>query len=185
MYEVEIVGLSNLFTAKIAHTNALIDDFKDNVMPEMANVIRRKIQERISAAKFKGSRGDIYRAVTVQIDRENLEIIVYNDERIAPYTRYQEEGVHQHKMTYLIGATIPYKIVNGKFVYSRYGSGKTQFAKVTEASFNRTNPRTGRPSWEHPGYKGKYFYRNGLKDSLKFLASQMEGITFRIAKVGD
>ena len=182
MYSVEVVGIDDLFTAKIAYSNVMIETIIEKIFPQIANAIRIAIQSRIGNSGFKHNSGALSRAVTVEIDKEKMELWVYNDERIAPWAIYQEEGVKQHKMYYLKGKTIPYLIVNGKFVFAK-GKSNPKFVKITEESFNRTNPKTGKPSWENPGYPGKFFYRDGLVDALTDVQKEFEYLTFRIAKV--
>jgi hypothetical protein len=120
-----------------------------------------------------------------------MEVMVYNEKSLAPYAIWQEKGVQKQKMTWLIGKTIPYKIINGHFVFAGRNSPyflkdkNVSFAKITAASFNRINPVTGKPSWEHPGYPGKYFYRDGLRESLPGIREQLKGFTLRAAGDAD
>ena len=126
-------------------------------------------------------------AVKMRLDKEHLEVTIYNESSLAPYAIWQEKGVHKQKMTWLIGKTIPYKIVNGHFMFAGKNSPfflrdkNVKFAKITAESFNRTNPVTGKPSWEHPGYPGKFFYRDGLRECLPEIKAQLRGFTLRVA----
>lgn len=186
MYEVEIIGIDNLHITKIAQTDYILNELKNTVLPEIGNIIRKYIQDRISKYEFKNSKGNMYRAVTVEVDRDNLEVIIYNDYRIAPHAIWQEKGVRKHKMEYLEGKTIPYVIINGKFMFAGKGSSSfmqpgTRFAKITKESFNKINPSTGKPKWEHPGYPGKFLYRDGLKDAISEIEQRFNMFTFKIA----
>ena len=191
LYSLEIVG-SNQPT-KIAHGDAMKRYLVEKALPFIGLTIQNRIKDKINRYQFKKGTGSpkMREAVKMQVDAHNMEVTVYNERSLAPYAIWQEKGVHKQKMTWLIGKTIPYKMINGKFVFAGRNSRffmkdkDTRFAKITAESFNRTNPVTGKPSWEHPGYPGKWFYRDGLKESIPQIREQLKGFTLRVAGSAD
>lgn len=179
MYEVEIVGTS--LPQKIASTNALIDEYRNKVLDQIGNLVRKKIQDKINSFNFKhGSPETLMRAVKIKVDKRNLEVIIYNDNRIAPHAIYQEKGVFAHKMDYLKGKVIPFVSINNHFVFAGRGSPyynakDKKFVKVTEKSLAIPG------KWFNPGYAGRYFYRDGLKEAVQEIAQHLKHFTFRVS----
>lgn len=179
MYDVEIVGSSII--DKIANTDKIIEEFKEKVLPQIGNEVRRRIQNKLMEAQYKSGDGaNLSRAVMVEVRRNELEVIIYNDKKIAPYAKYVEEGVTAHKMTYLKDKIIPFVIVNGKFQFAgrgskNYGAPNKKFVKVTQNSLNQPG------KWFNPGYVGKYCYRNGLRDAIVDIQKHLTMFTFRIS----
>lgn len=179
MYEIEIVGTS--LPQKIAESDAIIQEFKDKILEQIANTVRKRIQDKINAYNFKrGSAANLMRAVMIEINKGELEVIIYNDDRIAPYAKYQEKGVTAHKMTYLKGKIIPFAIVNNQFRFAGRGSPyynapNKRFVKVTEKSLSVPG------KWFNPGYAGRYFYRDGMKEAITEIAQHLKHFTFRIS----
>ncbi len=63
--------------------------------------------------------------------------------------------------------------------------GQVRFSTITEATFSKPsdfNPTGFR--WWHPGYSGKYFFRDGIYRGLEEASSAIEGLAFRIAGGG-
>lgn len=124
------------------------------------------------------------------------------------YLFYQEVGVFPHKMTYFLGKIVPFVIVGGKWMYAGPGSpwagqrgsaiqevesrgalgpltyhvgqtdeGKRLFRSVTHACFSGDQK-----SWRHPGYDGKFFFRDTiLRDAQpigKMMAKQVSNQIF-------
>ena len=184
-YEIDIVG-TNL-PLRIAQSSILERELR-GMLFEVGNIIRRKIQDKMNGYPFKHSQGAMAGAVTIKINPEKLEVVIYNDLRRAPYAVYQEYGVRETPMVWLIGKTIPYKIIDGRFVYaggkgrgpSLYGDKGVRFVRITAQSIGRINPHTGKPSWTNPGYPGKFFYRDGLVESLIQIRQRFSRFTFRV-----
>jgi hypothetical protein len=178
MYEVEIVG-SSLIT-KMAQSKKWIEEFKHVVLPEIGKEIQRCIQVKLNAGVYKNGDGsNMARACLVEVNKNELEVIIYNDDRIAKYTKYVEEGVHAHKMTYLQGKIIPFVMINGKFTFAGrnskfYGDRDKKFVKVTANSI-------ARGKWFNPGYPGKFYYRDGLKEAIVNIQKRLKIFTFRIS----
>jgi hypothetical protein len=183
----EIVGTNR--PSSIASGNAMKRYLAEKVLPFIGLTIQSKIRSKLNTYNFKKGVGSpkMRDAVRMRVDQQKLEVVVFNERSLAPYAIWQEKGVHRQKMTWLIGKTIPYKIINGHFVFAGKGSpfflkdSNVKFAKITAESFNRTNPVTGKPAWEHPGYPGKYFYRDGLRESLPAIRAQLRDFTLRVA----
>ena len=185
MYQVQMVG-SDL-PVRLGDFTRIRRFLAETVLPQIGNVVRQKIQDKMRAYPFKHTNGNMMHAVSVRVDPAKLEVVIFNDNTRAPYAIYQEEGVPKQKMTWLIGKTIPYKIVGGRFVFAGrgsrlFGTSGVQFAKITANTFNKVNPVTGKPSWENPGYPGKYFYRDGLRESLGEIQGHFKHFTFRMAE---
>lgn len=178
MYDVEIVGVSII--TKLAESDKWIHELKDKVLPEIGNEVRRQIQNKLRQADYKNGDGaNLARAVMVRVNRNELEVIIYNDNKIAPYAKYVEKGVHAQSMTWLKGKTIPFVMVNGKFNFvgrgsKFYGSPDKKFVKVTSKAL-----QAGK--WFNPGYVGKYCYRDGLKQAIVDIHKHLKMFTFRIS----
>jgi hypothetical protein len=179
MYQVQIIG-SNL-PSETAMFESLKQDMREKLLPEIANIVRKRIQDKINAFQFKHSKGMMASAVRIQLNPKQLEVIIYNDNTIAPWAIYQEKGVKKRPMNWLIGKTIPYTIMGGKFSFAK-GNPKAQFARVTAENIGKINPKTGKPRWVHPGYPGKYFYRDGLKEAVEEIRSHFKVFTFKIVE---
>jgi len=148
---------------------------------------------------------------SIQWEVNGNSVDIFADERTktpggTSYLVYQEYGVATQKMSWLIGKTIPWKVIAGgqrvnprtgtvvqgvtrvKFAGrgSRYwGDKDTQFSTITEATFTKPskyNP-TGYKYW-HPGFKGRGFWQSGILNGLEEVASHIQGIAFRAAGGG-
>ena len=148
---------------------------------------------------------------SIQWRVEGNSVEIYADERTktprgVSYLVYQEHGVSTQPMRWLVGKTIPWKVVAGaqrtnprtgtivqgvtrvKFAgrgSKHWGDDDTQFTTITEATFSKPsefNPTGYR--WWHPGYPGKKFFRDGIIAGVKEAAEAIQGLTFRVAGGG-
>lgn len=178
MYEIEIVG-STLLT-KMAQSDAWINDFKQRILPEIGKAVQQTIQKKLTGGSYKhGDGSNMARAVLVEVHPEQLEVIIYNDNKIAKYTKNVEDGVFPHKMTYLQGKIIPFVMINGQFTFAGrnsqyYGSSDKKFVKVTQKALDNGK-------WFNPGYPGKFYYRDGLRDAVIEIQRHLKMFTFRIS----
>ena len=186
-YSVQIVGTNR--PLKIAQMKLTERYLLQVLLPDVGMIIQNRIKEKIKNYPFRNQIGQMLNAVKVRLIQEQLAVEVYNDTTLAPHAIWQEIGVRKHKMLYLIKHknpnTIPYVIRNGRFEFagrnsSFYGAPDLKFAKITDKSFDRINPINGKPSWENPGYPGKYFYRDGLIESMEEVRGKFKEFTFRL-----
>ena len=186
-YSVEIVGTNR--PAAVASGDNMKRYLAKRLLPFIGFTIQKTIKDKINRYEFKKGTGSqkMRDAVNMTINEQELSVTVSNNRSLAPYAIWQEKGVKKQKMTWLIGKTIPYKIINGHFVFAGRNSPffmkdkDVRFAKITAETFSRTNPITGKPSWEHPGFPGKFFYRDGLRESMPAIRAQLKGLTLRVA----
>jgi len=184
-YDVSIEGTNA--PLKIARSHKLEQYIVQRLLPEVGNVVRKNIINRIANANFKHSTGRMKTAVKVRVNASELSVEIGNDDKIAPYARWQEIGVRRHAMTYLLNHhnpnTIPFKMVGGQFTFAGRGSKfygnmnarGVRFARVTPESF-------AKGKFINPGYPGKYLYRGGLSDSLNEIHEHMKMVTFKVVQ---
>ena len=182
-YEVQMAGTD--LPLKIARGKSMEQFIATRLLPEIGNIIRKKVVERIENAGFKNSNGKMKTAVKVRVIQEEMAVEVFNDSSLAPHTKWQEVGVRPHSMTYLLNNKnpnrIPYRIVGGKFTFA---------GKMTNQAFN---PRARGVRWAtvtpallargkffHPGYDGKFLYRHGMRDALRDIEQKFRWFTYRI-----
>lgn len=186
-YNVSIVGANN--STKIGQGRYIENYLLQVLLPEIGNIIHRHITEKIRSYPFRNQQGKMLNAVKIRIIPNELAVEVYNEQSLAPWAIWQEIGVKKQKMLCLINKknpnTIPYVIRDGHFEFagrnSRFwGAPDVRFAKINTASFDKISSFTGKPKWEHPGYPGKFFYRDGLIESLAECRQKFREFTFRI-----
>lgn len=181
-YDISVVGTkyTEAFTSKDQWLHYL-----GKVWAALGPEAVRNIQSEIGQKKFKNSIGRLQRSVTWE--SSDWSMIVYMDPAIAPHAIYQEKGVHRHEMRYLLTATRPIPIPTGE-TYKTDPGGKyprTVFRWATEKWMGvphpfedhrgRTRMATG---WVHPGYEGKYFFRDGIKHTLEVASERIKGLVF-------
>lgn len=143
------------------------------------------IQERINAIPFKKATGRLQRAVAWSAT--DYALLVYMDPNIAPYAAYQEFGVHEHVMFYLLFAKGPIPIPTGEKAGGKYPTVvfRTALMKWMGVPHQYTDQR-GRTRWAtgwiHPGYRGKRFFRSGVKDGLKEATEHLTGLVFKLTE---
>lgn len=178
MYEVEMVGTS--LPQKIAESDDILNELRDKVLVQIGNIVRKKIQDRINSFNYKHGDGSrMMRACLISVDKAAIEVVIYNDDRIAPHTKWQERGVKPVSMKWLAGKTIPFVVNGGNFQFAgrgsrNYGAPNKKFVKVTEKALSQGK-------WFNPGYPGKFFYRDGLKAAIVEISKELKMFTFRIS----
>ena len=186
-YNVSIVGSDNL--TKIGQGQYIEKYLLTVLLPEIGNIILRHITDKIKAYPFKHQQGHMLNAVKVRIIPNELAVEVYNDATLAPHAIWQEIGVKKQPMLWLIKHknpnTIPFVIRDGRFRFAGRGSNffgapDVKFVRINSASFGKISKYSGKPSWENPGYPGKFFYRDGLVESMEEIRSKFKDFTFRI-----
>lgn len=152
------------------------------VLEQIGNVAVKEIQDRINAVQWNESQGQMFRAVTKRVDIMDFSVTVFADARIAPHTIHHERGVKPQPMSWLVGKTIPFTIINGKFTFAGRGSKgylgpETQFRRVTEQAL-------ARGAWFHPGLEARYFYRDGMLATVRQVQERLKSFVFKVAMEG-
>lgn len=184
-YGVEMVG-TNL-PLKISQGKAMEQFIVTKLLPEIGNIIRKKVVDRIERENFKRSNGRMKSAVKVRVLPGEMAVEVYNDSSLAPYAKWQEIGVRPHSMTYLLNKKnpnrIPYKIVGGEFVFAGRGTGDAYNPKARGIRWATVTPEAlAKGKFFNPGYSGRYLYRNGMRDALREIEDKFKWFTYRIAQ---
>lgn len=149
---------------------------RDRMVAQMERIMLKVTEETYSyvmlelqAQQFKRSTGNINRAVGHSWDSTLGEGSVYVDRKIAPYAVYVERGVKTHVMRYLLKAKRPIPVPSQK-------TGNIKFRWATEKWMGRPHiiqldeDEGGglymTKGWTHPGYAGRYFFREGVKSGI-------------------
>ena len=186
-YTVEIVG--SQLPLKIAQSSVLENFILTKLLPEIGHIIQKHVMDKIKNYPFKNSNGRLLGAVRMRVVPEQWMVEVYNDKALAPWAIWQEKGVHEHQMRYLLNHhnpnTIPYVVKGVRFLFAgrnskKWGAKGVRFATITSASFDQISKWSGRPKWTHPGYPGKFFYRDGLVEALDEIRGKFKRFTFRV-----
>jgi len=139
----------------------------------------RNINNQIAQKEWKRRPRTLGRAIRYEVD--DWGVTIYSDNAIAPHAIYQEEGVERHEMRYLLHATssIPLKI--GKAQIFRWATEKWM-----GVPHPFVDPKSGMvmqaSGWIHPGYRGKYYFRDGISDTIAEFTERFRGLVIRVAR---
>jgi hypothetical protein len=178
-YNIEFVGTNS--------SDNIIDPnkFKRYIRTAMGAIGASAVQNvnrRINEQEWKHQPRTLGRAI--RYEASDWGVSIYSDDRIAPHARYQEEGVERHEMRYLLQATssIPLRIGN-----------VTIFRWATEnwmgIPHRFVDPHSGlvmqATGWIHPGYPGKHYFRDGIKDTIREASQRLRGLVIKVARGED
>lgn len=134
-----------------------------------AKTCHREIQNRLGQVEFKHSKGRIQRALRYEVGDDWSA--VFMDERIAPHARHVEHGVKPHTMRYLLKATRPIPVGVGNVTLFRWATEKWM-----GTPHPMVDPTSGlvfmTKGWQHPGYAGKYYFRDGTLAAMEIVKSK-------------
>jgi len=142
----------------------------------------QNIQDQLGAIQFKNSTGRLQRAVSWK--SYDWGVLIYMDKDIAPHALWQEIGVKEHTMTYLLKAAGPIPVPTGhpsphgiafRPALEKWMGVPHQYKDSYDGSIKWA---TG---WVHPGYEGKYFFRDGIKNAVKDASQRLRGVIFEMA----
>ena len=115
-----------------------------------------------------------------QMDIENGGMVYVDMDKKtgAPYLFYQEKGVHEHKMTYLIDAV-------SKGTYGKNKGDRSAIPiKLPDGTTIFRWPNKDRimagDQFYHTGYDGKFFYRSGIERTMEEMKAKYKEISFRM-----
>jgi len=156
----EIKGIKNLATRQVWERQL------PKVLNQIGLLVQREVIKKLNTASFKNSAGLIQKSIKFRVDLEKSRVIIYSDPSVAPYAKYQESGVKRHQMRYLLKAVraIPLEFADVKGI---------TFRRATEKSM-----QDGR--WVHPGYEGKHFFRDGVKEAVKLVQERLKSLVVSI-----
>lgn len=174
-YDIDVVGFN-------ASKRIDIDKFRayiSKAMTAIGGAGVRNINSRIMACDWKNSPRTINRSIS--FDAKDWQVTIYSNPHISPHAIYQEEGVERHEMRYLLKASssIPLKV--GKAKVYRWATERWIGVPHTFV-----DPHSGlvmnASGWVHPGYPGKYFFRDGIKDTMIEATNKLKGLVIKVAR---
>lgn len=179
--------MSTRYTIEVVGTNAIknlgdVSKFKNyvkKVMTAIGPTAVKNIQASIMRQEWKSAPRVLPKAVHYRIGDWYIEIFI--DPNIAPFAIYQEEGVRTHEMRYLLRATSSIPLPVGRATVYRWATEKNMGRPHTYI-----DPKSGlvkmATGWIHPGYPGKYFFRDGIKDTLKEVIERQRYLVLKVAR---
>lgn len=175
-YDVDVVGLNT--TRRVTD----IDKFRRYISKAMTAIGAsgvKNINARINACNWKKHPRTIPRSI--DFNAKDWEVTIYSDPAISPHAIYQEEGVREHEMRYLLGATRPIPLEIGRVTIFRWATERWM-----GVPHPFVDPKSGlvmhATGWVHPGYEGKHFFRDGIKDTMIEATNKLKGIVIRVAR---
>lgn len=178
-YGVQIVGTNAL---DVMTDPDKLERYITKLLEATAKTIYEKVQQKIGQVRFKNSTGTINRAL--RWESGDGWAAVFMDDAIAPYAVNVERGVRPHTMRYLLKATsaIPLQIGTAKI-----------FRRATEKWMGRPHPSVDPHSglvfmtkgWQHPGYEGKFFMRDGFLEAVQEAQQRAPMFVFRLFEFGE
>ncbi len=179
-YGVEIVG-SDIDEIMSSDPKKLTR-YLNQLLKAMAKETYEKVSARLRAIPFKNATGTLQQAL--RWDSGDGWAAVYMDDRIAPYAQYVETGVRPHTMRYLLKATSPIPVAVGSATLFRWATEKWMGRPHTIV-----DPKSGlvmmTKGWQHPGYEGHYFMRDGVREAVEVIDEKTEHFVFRIFTMGE
>ena len=149
------------------------------------------ITDEIGSAGFKNPTGNLQKAVSWMAS--TYALLIYMDPKVAPYAVYQERGVHEHVMTYLLttGDSSARPIPIGPGVYRwatrRWMGIPHPYTDLSDSALHQpwgALAGAGKiaSGWRHPGYPGKRYFRKGIVRTLDYAAEQFRTLIFRMSE---
>jgi hypothetical protein len=185
-YNVEVVGVKGTENIKSEEMwRAYIAKTWETIGP----LAVKNIQTEIGNVKWKKANGSFPRAVSWRADK--YKMIVFMDPAIAPHAVYQEIGVHEHTMLYLLTATRPIPVPTGESYLTdpKKKYPRTVFRWATQRWMGVPHPYTDQrgvqrmaTGWVHPGYEGKRFFRKGIDATLEEATRHLKLLVFKLTE---
>ena len=180
----------------------------ERMQMEMLKTIGMKsvtsIQNEIRNRKWKsGTPASLINSTKFVVGKNTVEVRVDKS-----FAIYQERGVRRHEMRYLLNAKGPIPLMikggnvgrgHGALIFRRATEkwmgvehvvngptpalvGKLKAGRITKPKKELVNHApylaTG---WVNPGYPGKFFFRDGIKNAAYDITREIKGITLRVA----
>jgi hypothetical protein len=204
---IDVVGVD---TFKNLSDPNLWDQMKSKMLNDIGILTVKSIHDEIRTKQWKSSPEALINTTTYRVEGDSVTVRTgeatpgkYN------YAVAQELGVERHEMRYLLKSKRPIPLMIGKFNNSSKQMGVMIFRTATErwmgvphtvngptvAKIGRLiNGRLVKPKtklwehqpydatgWVHPGFPGKFFFRDGIKKAMVEVTRQMKGLTLRVA----
>jgi hypothetical protein len=175
-YRVEIAGTNLLdkFTSKDQWAK-----YVGKVWSVLGPTAVRNILNEINQVQWRHATGNLQRAVAWQSGTWSM--VVYMDPAVAPYAIYQEVGVHEHVMRYLLTATRPIPLPVGRRPPT-YRWATERWMGVPHPFVDDEGNQRMATGWTHPGYEGKFYFRRGIERTLEEASSRLRGLVFRMTQ---
>ena len=139
----------------------------------------RNITHRIMQQDWKNSPRRLQRSI--RFEAGDWSVKIFADPDIAPHAVYQEYGVEEHTMRYLTSATRPIPIRIGTALIYRWATERLMGVphRIQDPQSGLIMQATG---WVHPGYEGKYFFRDGVKDTAEEATTRLRALVIKVVR---
>jgi len=159
-----------------------INKFREYVQKAMAAIGAagvKNITHRIMQQDWKNSPKRLQRSV--RFEAHDWSVSIFADPDIAPHAVYQEYGVEEHTMRYLEKATSPIPIRIGNALIYRWAREKQMGVphQIQDPHSGLIMQATG---WVHPGYEGKYFFRDGVRDTVDEATTKLRALVIKVVR---
>lgn len=175
-YTIEFVGT----TAGDNIANASkFKQFISRAMVAIGTSAVRNIHDQIAQKEWKHRPRTLGRAI--RYEATEYDVTIYSDDAIAPHAIYQEEGVDRHEMRYLLHATSPIPLRIGKVTIFRWATERWM-----GVPHDFVDPKSGMvmqaSGWVNPGYPGKYYFRDGISETVREASERLKNVVIRVAQ---
>jgi len=178
-YKVEIAGTKAL---DVVTDREQLRTLMMKLLEATGKLAYENVQSNINMETFKHSEGRLHRGL--KWEKKDNAVYVYFDDRVAPHAVYQEKGVRPHTMRYLLQADSPIPIQVGNVTLFRWATEKWM-----ERPHPLVDPKSGlvfmTKGWQHPGYEGRWFMREGFRDAVRAMSERAPRFVFRMIEMGD
>lgn len=179
-YKIEVIGTN---ASKNITDISRFEQYVSKLMSAIGQAAVKNIRARMMEKEWKRKPVLIQRALGWRSDTWWVDIFI--DPTIAPHAVYQEYGVEEHVMRYLLKATcpIPRTLGRGKGAATIYRWATEKWMGVphsfVEPFSGMVMEATG---WVHPGYPAKNFFTEGIVDTIKEAVERSKALVLRIAR---
>jgi len=131
---------------------------------QLGLLVQKEIIKKLNSTRFKHQTGTIQNSIKFKAQPEKNRVIIYADIGVAPHAVYQERGVQKHQMVYLSTAVRPIPLAGKPGTTWRWASKKSM----------------DEGKWVHPGYPGKFFFRDGVMSAIKLMNQQLKRLVINV-----
>lgn len=175
-YQIRVEGLN---TGKRISNIGKFREYVSKAMVAIGASGVRNITHRIMQQDWKNAPRRLQRSI--RFEAEDWSVKIYADPDIAPHAVYQEYGVEEHTMRYLLHANAPIPIKIGSALIYRWAT-----ERLMGVPHRMQDPHSGlimqATGWVHPGYEGKYFFRDGVKDTAEEATNRLRALVIKVVR---